>query len=309
MLEVVKPCLPGYNYHVEETPQGLTVLFNQSEQREYGLGNHLAQYFQARGVALLGGMHFETIPPFEFQNIRLPKFVPRPMENRFQRVLELKHYCDTCPSEPLFWRWYHTCPAAWLAVDIPTELRRSIAILAPRYPRRRVVIQFRCGDSHRHPDYGMLPFSFYHKALAGHVTKATKVSILPDPGVPHAQMCRRLLKALTVALNHTFGCPVEILQPSSLVQDYGTMLSARVFVSSVSSLGMWAALAGRGQAYVPVHKIMIGGKKPCLDRFNITWIDTDSYSVIYPDVAASAPKWFPDDDSMREAITQAFQIS
>lgn len=43
------------------------------------------------------------------------------------------------------------------------------------------------------------------------VTKATKVSILPDPGVPHAQMCRRLLKALTVALSsgHTVvggGC-------------------------------------------------------------------------------------------------------
>jgi len=308
MLEVVQPCLPGYNYHVENTSFGLTVRFNQSAEHEYGLGNHLAQYFQARGVALLGGMHFEAIPGFSFQGIRLPRFVPRPTHNRFHRVMELKHYCDTCPSQPLFWRWYHTCPAAWLAVDIPIALRRAITLQVPRYPRRPVLIQFRCGDSHKHPDYAMLPFSYYHDALRDHVTSSTRVTILPDPGVKHERMCRRLLTALTVALNQTFGCAVEHLQPTTLIQDYGTMLSARVFVSSISSLGMWAALAGRGQAYVPVHKVMVGGKRPCLDRFNVTWVDTPTYNVLYSDVASRAPDWFPDNKSMRALMVEAFKV-
>lgn len=31
----------------------------------------------------------------------------------------------------------------------------------------------------------------------------------------------------------------------------------------------------------PVHKVMVGGKRPCLDRFNVTWVDTPTYNVLY----------------------------
>ena len=49
VFAAMKDCLPAYNYRLENTSHGLTIIFNQSKETEYGFGNHLAQYFQVCG--------------------------------------------------------------------------------------------------------------------------------------------------------------------------------------------------------------------------------------------------------------------
>eukprot|EP00667_Euglena_gracilis_P013382 EG_transcript_13805 len=310
MESAIKPCLPAYNYHVE----GSLVVFNQSQESEYGLGNHLGQYFQARGVALLAGMDFEARPPFRYQNIQLPSWVPAVRRSRqFARVPELEHYCRKCPSDTpaMFQRWFHTCMAAWMVVNIREELTAAIRLATPRYTPRDVVIQFRCGDSHKHPVYGMLPFKYYREALAPHLNNTNgklQVAILPDPDVPREPFCVGLVKAIRAALNFTFGVEVEVLTAASLLADLSVMMNARVFLSSVSSLGFWAAMGSRGKAYLPVHSIMVGGQKPCLN--NISWIRTPIVGCS-PYYAGDRSKpenihtWFADSPALQQVVQRA----
>jgi hypothetical protein len=313
MQSAIKPCLPAYNYHVE----GNTVIFNQSAETEYGLGNHLGQYFQARGVALLAGMDFLSRPQFRYQGIVLPQWAAAPSKaRRFARVPELEHYCKKCPSDThdMFQRWFHTCMAAWMVVNITEELSGALQLVTPRYTPYDVVIQFRCGDSHKHPKYGMLPFKYYREALTPHLANKTNVSvaILPDPDVPREPFCRGLLTGLKAALEFVFSIEVTTLKAASLVEDMSVMTNSDVFVGSVSSLGFWAALGSVGHSYLPVHSILVGGQKPCLR--NVHWIRTNIVGCS-PYYAGDRSKpefihtWFPDTPQLQSIVQDAIMAS
>ena len=118
---------------------------------------------QARGLAHLADLRFEAVPPFQFQGIRLRRFVQAPLVPTRCRLPELEHYCTACPAQRYFGRWFHECAAAWMGLDVGEELRRAIGLQTGPWQRRDIVIQLRCGDSHKHPNYGMLPFRCWRR--------------------------------------------------------------------------------------------------------------------------------------------------
>ena len=151
--------------------------------------------------------------------------------------------------------------------------------------------------------------SFYEEALKrSHVNASNIITVLPDPWVRLEPFCRGLVHALTVALNATFGTRVQLIEPGSLPQDLAVMMGARVFLSSVSSFGMWAGFGCRGTAYMPVHRIMVGGQQPAVA--NVQWIDTPTtmcspHVVKENSVPEAIARWFVRDRGLRLVVNHS----
>jgi hypothetical protein len=151
-------------------------------------------------------------------------------------------------------------------------MHKMVASALIEAPRKEVVIQFRCSDSYNQEHMGLLPFSFYVRALRGRVTNTTTVSILPDPKVIKIDCCHAQLHVLQAALMFYYGCTVEILRPGALSSDFALFINAKVFVAGPSTLGLFAAIATTGRAFVPDAPLLVKGTKPCLD--GVQWIPT-----------------------------------
>ena len=101
-----------------------------------------------------------------------------------------------------------------------------------------------------------------------------KVTILRDPGVKRERYCWTLLHMLRAAIQATFNATVLVLGPGTLVHDLSLMVQARAFISSVSSLGLFAGLASHGTAYLPVSHQAAGRTTPCFAHSDVRWYQT-----------------------------------
>jgi hypothetical protein len=57
-----------------------------------------------------------------------------------------------------------------------------------------------------------------------------------------------------------------------LSSDFALFINAKVFVAGPSTLGLFAAIATTGRAFVPDAPLLVKGTKPCLD--GVQWIPT-----------------------------------
>jgi len=236
------------------------------------LGNLIPAYLTAVGLAQLGGMG-AVIIPLEFEGIRFDFSIPNPEpanpSDRFLNLNELDFLCQRCP---LTIPYPHECPGLWLATNMREIMHKMFAEKIKEAPRKEVLIQFRCSDSHEQPYMGLLPFDYYARALRGRVTNASTLSIMPDPKVISLDCCHAQLHVLQAALMFHYRCAVEILHPAALAYDFALFINAKVFVAGPSTLGLFAAIATTGRAFVPDAPLLVKGTKPCLD--GVQWLPT-----------------------------------
>ena len=102
-------------------------------------------------------------------------------------------------------------------------------------------------------------------------SRTNRVTILRDPGVPRDRYCWTLLLLLRTCIEVTFNSTVLVLGPRSLAHDFVLMSAADAFISSVSSLGMFAGIAGYGTAHFPVNHQAAGSTSPCFPGSNVRW--------------------------------------
>ena len=306
LLQALNPCLPASNYHLRHNERGLVLVFNQSGQREYGLGYHLAQYFQARAVALLADLSFEAMPPFHYMGFYLPRFVPGPIAQQYDNVLNVAHYCTMCPSRRVDGRWFHQCVGAWIALDIGKELRNAVEHQVPPWDCYEVVIQFSCRGMHKTSRRELLPFSYYQEILSQNFTYLTNptIAIVADYERSRDEFCLAAEVALAVALEHALRVPIKVISPKHVLQQLAMMMDAQLFVSGVSPLGLWAGIANAGNAYLPVHDVMAGSQKPCVG--NVRWVQTRVHSCESEGCTPKTiPDWFVTDQKLRNLITSS----
>jgi len=232
------------------------------------LGNMLGAFYTARAMALLGNY---TVEPalLVYDDVRLSLTFNQPPSVGYSRVPELEHYCKVCPFATPF---LTTCTGMFLVSDARDHLRRALRRHLAVSPKADVLIQFRCSDSHNQSSMGLLPFDYYHLALAGRVTNRTRVVVLPDDDVGRHSCCTALALTLAAALRHAFNCTVELRQPSTVAADLAFAMAAATFVSGPSTFGLFAAIGTYGQAILPLSDTLMSRRAPCLP--NVRWIDT-----------------------------------
>ena len=288
--------------------------YNQTREDVFGLGNHLGQYFQARAIAELANVPFRMARPFSYQGMSMSEHVPSRWSG-YGRLSQLAWHCRRCPS-PTSRKYPFLCPGAWLALDVPAQVRRLVG-LERTEPGRDVVIQFRCGDASHHPSYGMLPFSYYRNALASAsrfipIANSTVITVVPDPKSfsAYGAFCLPLLRALATALTDTFLARIVVKRPGALQSDLRTFLRAQVFISGVSSLGLFAGMAALGQAFLPAHPLMLGNRRPCLN--SVHWVNTTT-KLCPPDSGcaqtSNIASWFVSDRRLQQIINRTLRGS
>eukprot|EP00667_Euglena_gracilis_P007700 EG_transcript_7783 len=234
------------------------------------LGNHLGHYFNALALAELTGLPLASTP-YVYDGFSLRP--PAPLTHarrRLGRVPELQHYCERCP---LSLEYPTLCDGMWTAYsNMRPHLQEAFRRIdqSPLPPQLDVVIQFRCSDSHSNYRMGLLPFGYYHKALAGRVNSSSHITIIPDPGVPEHGCCQAMVHVLSNSLYHTFHCSVEVRWPSTVARDLALMAHARIFVGSASTFGLFAAIGTFGEAVLPVSRTLMGLRTPCFR--GVRWI-------------------------------------
>eukprot|EP00667_Euglena_gracilis_P006737 EG_transcript_6791 len=250
------------------------------------LGNKLTTFFNARALATLGGYSIED-SVLTYEDVKLPvHWPPLSAANNFERVKELEEICRTCP---LSLHYHNECPGLYLAADARPYLRWAFGRYARPGPAPDVAVQFRCTDSHKHNMMGLLPFEYYHTALAPHVTNRSRVSVLSDVFQDESPCCSALALTLVEALRKAFHCPVELLYPTTVAGDFAFFMKAKVFVSSASTYGLFAAIAASGQAYLPVSPALFWKRTPCLAH--VQWVSTP---ITQGGCTSGVQSWFID---------------
>ena len=181
--------------------------------------------------------------------------------------------------------YYHESAGAWVHADIQPELARAVRLSRVRYTSEDIVIQFRCAGC-THPMYGFPLWPYYYTALHRHANDVfARVLVIHDPTTTNPRqrlLCDAILRAMRFCIQQFFGMKVRVRVGQSLIEDVATMMHARVFVASVSLLGLFAAAASAGTAYVPQSVVTGGGQQPCLGH--IRWLPT-----MYLDCAKKYP--------------------
>ena len=176
--------------------------------------------------------------------------------------------------------YFHENPGAWLHCDVRRELTAALQRARTRPDPEDIVIQFRCGDNCGHPDYGLLTWPYYFAALHRHVgARGARVLIIRSPGRQNGPVCDAVLRGLALCIQQFFAVTPRVREARSLLEDVATMMYARVFVASISTLGLYAGAGSHGVAYVPQSKITGGGRRPCFGR--IRWIAGERFPCLY----------------------------
>eukprot|EP00667_Euglena_gracilis_P016288 EG_transcript_17036 len=255
-------------------------------------GNLLGLYYSAMGLATLSGLELPPVT-LDHDDIHLEFSQAAPSSfMEFQQLPALEAYCLKCPmnESPV----YHECAGLWTVPNIRRHLQAYFRRHQPRGPRRPIVIQFRCGDSHNEKTMGLLDFDYYRRALQSHVDSSSRISILPDPYAAILPCCMALMQALQAALIHEFHCAVELMSPGTVGQDFATMMYARVLVASPSTFGLFAAIAVAGQAYLPAAPVL-PRQLPCFDR--VKWVRVRRHQ---DGCTKSVVEWFVNSTGLRE---------
>ncbi|KAF8072825.1 hypothetical protein HT031_000485 [Scenedesmus sp. PABB004] len=215
-------------------------------------GNALSPYWQARALAVVAGQGFNAFGGFSGASwlAYLPKKLPPttcPQPDRFRQA------CDMCDDS---WAYAHRCSGAWTGIR-PTIIADTHAAMTawaaasgarlPTFSDRDVVIQSRCSTDTvlSHPEYGPAAFSFY----AAVPTDAASILVVADPrdALP---LCAaiRAAKVAWLRARHP-GARVAVVG-GTLSQDWARLvLAPRLFKDAQSSLGLWAALANKGEVW------------------------------------------------------------
>jgi len=222
-------------------------------QQDGQLGNRLSAFFLALGVATVAGLPVNTTPFIDsglHLNLKSPAI---PAGTEFSRLPELLHYCSRCR---LNLDWPHECPGFWTQALARQVLQRQLHHVKLHKRRPEIIIQFRCRThTLASPVMGGLPLDYYLAALEGNVNSTSQIGILMDPGALESSCCSALATALEYALRRLYRCTVTLVHPSTVSQDFVTMMRAKVLVGSVSTFGLWAAMGTHGRAYLPVSHI------------------------------------------------------
>eukprot|EP00667_Euglena_gracilis_P009756 EG_transcript_9921 len=135
---------------------------------------------------------------------------------------------------------------------------------------------------------GLLSFDFYHHVLAPHVSRESHISILPDISGFESPCCSALALVLVEALRAVFHCAVELLMPTSVANDFAFFTHARIFISSTSTYGFFAAMASHGKVYMPTSGALFLWGSLCVDD-RIQWV---SSPISYDGCSRSIFPWF-----------------
>eukprot|EP00667_Euglena_gracilis_P022219 EG_transcript_24635 len=198
-------------------PGGGGLAVHYMELNDGRLGNQLARFFTARALALLGNFAIGngTISSdhlhLSLNNPPLPKLYG------FTRVEEMALLCRNCSLTQTF---PNRCPGLWLAADIRQYLTHTFRQHGRLRTAPDIAIQFRCSDSHAFDRMGLFSFGFYHRVLAPHISRESRISILPDISGFESPCCSALALALAEALRAVFRCAVELLVPSTAPEDF-----------------------------------------------------------------------------------------
>lgn len=244
-------------------------------------GNALSPYWQARGMAHLGGLRFETRSTMLHWVAHLPRVVEAPPHgcpDLFEQA------CATCTQQQ-GWEFAHACLGAWnyIGPAIQHDTRAALekyaqanSITLPHFEASDAVIQDRCASDTwlSHPEYGSAGFSYY-KLMPADVKR---VFIVGDPGMYQSQHnCRARRDAMKQY--------IEAVQPDLKVaflgdtafMDFARLVYAPMFFKDMGSFGLWAALANSGQVFSsPLYPNK---------TFNTTGWTWSTAPVLLPDVA------------------------
>ena len=159
------------------------------------------------------GVRFEVWPPFDVSGFVLRQNVSAPAGGaRPRNAPTVRWYCNASRhtdgyNEGL----YHEGQGAGLHCDVREELTRDLRRANVSHDREDIVIQFRCGDSCGHRDYGLLVWPYYFAALYRHArARGACVLIIADPGLA-GYVCEAVLRALRVCVEQFFGVTPRVV--------------------------------------------------------------------------------------------------
>lgn len=257
-------------YYLWQFWQGKFVIYNSNN-----LGNLLLYYFSGLAKAWQRGENFiwswwnHTGKPMHPILAQLPTSVPlnSEMQKQLQGLSINTAYAVT--------EWEN--PQGWLRVMQPTVQEIMAACLqgmghdTQHQETNPIVIHFRCSDGpfNRHPSYAWNTYAWYTQILerikADSSYKLQRLLSMTKPIVKHITLlachthlsCPRNQHACSEYAQDfkTFleeqGYTVDI-KCGSLDLDYATMLRASTLIAAISSFSTLAAVARRGQSYLPM---------------------------------------------------------
>jgi hypothetical protein len=134
----------GYGWQLP----GSAVLFASVYSSDTRWGNELSRYWQARGMARLGGLSFVAVGDFTHAWLRyLPLYVPAPAVSP-DSCDEFDAACAACGD----WKYSHKCLGGWTVVgdEVVADTRAALvryAAVRRRCARARVPDPFRPPDA------------------------------------------------------------------------------------------------------------------------------------------------------------------
>eukprot|EP00877_Chromochloris_zofingiensis_P015247 jgi/Chrzof1/9977/Cz04g22180.t1 len=250
-------------------------------------GNALSPYWQARAMATLGGLDFDSQPGFgQYWMQYLPRKVPRttcPQPDKFDDA------CRRCQKHD--WEFAHKCVGAWTEIRpvIQQETQAAFARWAnttgfaiPAFQPSDVVIQVRCAKDTvlEHGEYGPVGFSYYNNIP----DSTTTVYVVADPGIQHT-VCSKIYQAQVEYLQKRYPSAKVLFVGGSIEEDFARMLYApTLFKDSQSSFGLWAGVANSGQVFsVPLLTTSVNNHTTPDMGPAWHWVDAP---VLYPHVAS-----------------------
>lgn len=244
-------------------------------------GNALSNYWQARGMALLGCYDFLNPSAMADWMAYLPKHAEKPPLPQPEAWEEA---CASCSAHQDDWLYPHRCVGSmpWIAPTISIDTRSALSEAArafntqlPAFGPKDAVIYDRCASDTvlAHGEYGPLSFSAYETLPLDVET----IFVVGDQEYQRTQ-------PICVALNASIYKRLTMLRPSAEVvysassafEDYAKLVFAPFLIRPPSSFSLWAALANNGTVVSPP---LFRGAKFSLP--NWIWIDSP---VLYPEM-------------------------
>lgn len=304
----------GYGW---QRPGGRT-LYGSVWSSETRWGNELSRYWQARGMARLGGLAFVAVGDLSHAWLRyLPKRVaaePLPVaQGAPGTCAAFDAACAACHN----WKYSHVCLGAWtrLGNEVAEDTRRALHLFAAAKGRRLpvfgphdVVVHNRCSKDvwFWHGDYGPAAFSLY-ATLAPPLSTDSGAAVATPPfnitivGAARQERgkrahaaytgdglfppCGAKLAALTQHLRTTYpSATVGVGEGWDAFEDFAHMAFAPVLVKDASSFSLWAGMSNTGRVISPSLSLADGNKGTFSDAKNWEWSNA---TVLYPSTASA----------------------
>ena len=246
------------------------------------LGNMLSIYVAYRTLALLAGADFVVEKSCTAEKASLQAYLPLIVKAASRpNIVRARGSCDKCRTNSA-----HICTSGWPEVAnliVPGDLRNAVseweAALKSKIVHDEVAIHIRCGDTFkiRNPNiaaqYGLLPYSHYHRIIPPNVSSIgiNTQSLNPncnswvvrkgdcDGGI--VGKCRRIVKHLAVHLRTRYpSAAVTIRDGEPVALAYSRLINAPIAtICNPSTFCLWPTLASN-HGWLPFTNLFRGAQ-------------------------------------------------